>query len=87
MNQEPRRHAIKDGRKNEEKSGNHSEESIRPVRYAKGIYCSRVSVRRAARALQTHQRRASQREAATADYLAPASALLSRVLRRFAVFR
>jgi hypothetical protein len=36
MNQESRRDAISDGRKNEEKSGNHSEESIRPVRYAKG---------------------------------------------------
>ena len=39
MNQESRRDAISDGRKNEEKSGNHSEESIRPARYAKAI-CS-----------------------------------------------
>ena len=36
MNQESRRDAISDGRKNEQKSGNHSKESIRPVRYAKG---------------------------------------------------
>ncbi len=38
MNQESRRDAIGDDGKNEEKSGNHSEESICPGRYAKGIY-------------------------------------------------
>ena len=39
MNQEAGRNAISNGRKNEEKSRNHSEESIRPARYAKAI-CS-----------------------------------------------
>ena len=46
MNQESGRNAISDGRKNEEKSGNHPEESIRPARYAKAI-CSDPGKRRA----------------------------------------
>jgi len=44
--------AVCDGRKNEKKSGNHSEESIRPVRYAKGITVARLC-ETPARALQT----------------------------------
>src|SRR5213083_2594636 len=59
MNQEARRDPINDGRKNEKKRGNHSTESIRPVRYAKGIYFGRGSVKRAATFCK-RQRRARQ---------------------------
>jgi hypothetical protein len=47
MNEEPRSDAINDGGENEEKRRDHSTEFIRSVRYAKGICCSRVFVRRA----------------------------------------
>src|SRR5213592_2331331 len=84
MNQEARRDPINDGRKNEKKRGNHSTESIRPVRYAKGIYFGRGSVKRAATFANVS---AAHGRATTADYFAaPASALLSRALRRFAAF-
>src|SRR6266516_4472838 len=59
MNQEARRDPINDGRKNEKKRGNHSTESIRPVRYAKGIYFGHGSVKRAATFCK-RQRRARQ---------------------------
>src|SRR5438874_11363847 len=59
MNKEARRDPINDGRKNEKKRGNHSTESIRQVRYAKGIYFGRGSVKRAATFCK-RQRRARQ---------------------------
>jgi len=70
MNQEAGRNAISNGRKNEEKSRNHSEESIRPARYAKAI-CSDPGKRRAKVNIDLNY----FLEAAT-------SALLSRALRR-----
>jgi hypothetical protein len=86
MNQKSGRDAISHGRKNEKKSGNHSGESIRPARYAKAICYSRVSVKRATQRCKHISTMLPTGKRAKADYLAPASALLSRALRRFAAF-
>src|SRR5581483_1522603 len=51
-----------------------------------GIYCSRVSVRRVGSARYKHISSAPRNSEAAANYLAAASALLSRPLRRFAAF-
>jgi hypothetical protein len=85
MNQESGRNPINDGRKNEKKRGNHPTESIRPVRYAKGICCSRVSVKCAV--VYKHigaAPRTARRLQGT--YLAAGCVLLSRALRRLAAF-
>src|SRR5262249_13643143 len=85
MSEEPGRDTKCDRRDDEKERRNHFGESIRSARYAKGICCSRVSVKGAG-ARCKHISVTPSRKPGGYNYFAPARALVSRTLRRFAAF-